>query len=324
MQLALLMILPTRMPTVMMLSVTQAPLSSLHTQSLTTANDNTDSDLLGSGLHWIMINSLEAEALSFTNSCFNLVILAVPFSLLYPSWTNPSQWIVAFQNHLAPQLSLCHVGGTTNFSLSYPPVLPEASSCYPQTLTCCDLPRFDPSPQRKHISTERNSRTSVHPCCARPYMASAFSLRALGPSEACISVGLPKISQVMGMAELAWHWVPVLQSTTSASMRPLDSWHAAPCAPSPNREHWQQYRSMEMSSVGHTHAALAFNEATGGWADCRATPSTASQLHGHKWLHDGSKHASNFCPHWHSARERLQVWLEVYLIQMAAWKSGSL
>lgn len=175
MQLALLMILPTRMPTVMMLSVTQAPLSSHHTQSLTTANDNTDSDLLGSGLHWIMINALEAEALSFANSRFNLVVLAVPFSLLYPSWTNPFQWIAAFRNHLAPQLSLCHVGGTTNFSLSYPPVLPEASSCYPQTLTCCDLPRFDPSPQRKHISTERNSRTAVHPCCARPYMASAFS-----------------------------------------------------------------------------------------------------------------------------------------------------
>lgn len=75
----------------MMLSVTQAPLSSHHTQSLTTANDNTDSDLLGSGLHWIMINALEAEALSFANSRFNLVVLAVPFSLLYPSWTNPFQ-----------------------------------------------------------------------------------------------------------------------------------------------------------------------------------------------------------------------------------------
>lgn len=134
MQLALLMIFPTRMPTVMMLSVTQAPLSSHHTQSLTTANDNTDSDLLGSGLHWIMINALEAEALSFANSRFNLVVLAVPFSLLYPSWTNPFQWIAAFRNHLAPQLSLCHFGGTTNFSLSYPPVLPEASSCYPQPL----------------------------------------------------------------------------------------------------------------------------------------------------------------------------------------------
>lgn len=75
----------------MMLSVTQAPLSSHHTQSLTTANDNTDSDLLGSGPRWIMINALEAEALSFTNSCFNLVVLAVPFLLLYPSWTNPFQ-----------------------------------------------------------------------------------------------------------------------------------------------------------------------------------------------------------------------------------------
>lgn len=73
----------------MMLSVTQAPSSSHHTQSLTNANDNTDSDLLGSGPRCIMINALKAEALSFANSCFNLVVLAVPFSLLYPSWTNP-------------------------------------------------------------------------------------------------------------------------------------------------------------------------------------------------------------------------------------------
>lgn len=253
MQLALLMILPTRMPTVMMLSVTQAPLSSHHTQSLTTANDNTDSDLLGSGPRWIMINALEQKPSH----------LPIPV-LTWSFWLFPSRCCTLLGRILSNELR--HSGITSHLSSAYATSVGLQTSPYPihlysqRHLPVISNPYLLWSSKIWPISSEKAHfyREEQQDCCASLLRQTIHGLypllRTLGPSEARISVGLPKISQVMGMAELAWHWVPALQSTTSASMRPLDSWHAAPCAPSSNREHRQQYRSMAMSSVGtHTH-----------------------------------------------------------------------
>lgn len=137
------------------------------------------------------------------------------------------------------------------------------------------------------------------------------------------------------MTELTWHWVPALQSITSACM--LVSGQLAHCAPSPKHMSASSRtkavagkRGTQMSFTVCAHAVLAFSEGASSHAGRRAGE------HGdrsrRRW-DSGQPHRNGrsgcttamtvpaiSVPHWHCASEHSQVLLEAYLIQMAVWK----